>query len=337
MITVPVDLGDRRYDVIVGAGARHRLADVVPKGARRAAIVTQADIPVTVDPGMECCTLTIAEGERAKTLGTVEVLCRGLARFGLTRHDVVVAVGGGVVSDVAGFAASVYQRGTAYVNVPTTLVAQVDAAVGGKTGVNVVEGKNMVGTFWQPTAVLCDTDVLDSLPPREYLSGLGELAKYHFLGAGRLDELPIDERVARCVELKAKVVMADEREGGLGLRARLNYGHTLGHALEIAGAFDLRHGEAVGIGLVYAALLAERLGRIDEERVAYHREVVGNYGLPSALPDGSAAEVLLDLMARDKKRRGAQLTFVLDGPEGVEVVDVPLDVARAVLTEMGAS
>ncbi len=334
MITVPVDLGERRYDVLVGAGARQRLAEVLPNSARRAALVTQASIPVEADPGMECEKFTIADGEPAKTFGTIEVLCRGFARFGLTRHDVVVAVGGGVVSDTAGFAAAVYQRGTAYVNVATTLLAQVDAAIGGKTGVNIAEGKNMIGAFWQPSAVLCDTDVLKALPPREYLSGLGELAKYHFLGAGVLDDLPMDERVARCVELKARVVAADEREGGM--RATLNYGHTLAHALEVAGSFDLRHGEAVAIGLVYAAGLARRLGRIDDERVAYHRAVVGNYGLPAALPEGSTAAALIELMMRDKKRRGHMLAFVLDGPEGVEAVDVPVEAAREVLVEMGA-
>jgi len=335
VITVPVNLEERSYDVLVGDGARHRLPDVLPKRARRAAIVTQPSIPVEADPGIEGCTFPIAEGEAAKTFGTIEVLCRGFARFGLTRHDVIVAVGGGVVTDTAGFAAAVYQRGTPYVNVATTLLAQVDAAIGGKTGVNVAEGKNMIGAFWQPHAVLCDTEVLKALPPREYLSGLGELAKYHFLGADNLDELPIDERVARCVELKARVVAADEREGGL--RATLNYGHTLAHALEIAGAFDLRHGEAVAIGLVYAGLLARHLGRIDDDRVAYHRKVVETYGLPATLPDGSGADALLELMGRDKKRRGDDLAFVLDGPAGVETVDVGVEAARQVLVEMGAS
>jgi 5-deoxy-5-amino-3-dehydroquinate synthase len=335
VITVPVELGARRYDVLVGAGAIDRLDEVVPARARRAAIVTQAGIPVDVAPPVDSSTLTIRQGEAAKTMSTVEVLCRGFARAGLTRDDVVIAVGGGVVSDVAGFAAAVYQRGIAYVNVATTLLAQVDAAIGGKTGVNIVEGKNMLGAFWQPAGVLCDTEVLDTLPPREYLSGLGELAKYHFLGAEGLEGSPLDERVARCVELKARVVAGDEREGGL--RATLNYGHTLAHALEVAGAFDLRHGEAVGIGLVYAALLARSLGRIDDERVAYHRKVVGTYGLPTALPDDSEADALLALMARDKKRRGAELTFVLDGASGIEAVDVPVEVAREVLVAMGAT
>ncbi len=202
-----------------------------------------------------------------------------------------MAVGGGVVTDVAGFAAAAYHRGVPVVHVATTLLAQVDAAIGGKTGVNLPEGKNLVGAFWQPAAVLCDTEVLESLPPEEYRSGLGEMAKYAFLGAEGLADLPLAERVARCVEIKAAVVAADEREAGQ--RAVLNYGHTLAHALETHASdigADLRHGEAVAIGLVFAALLARRLGRIDDERVEDHRRVVDGYGLPAELPAGADAE-----------------------------------------------
>ncbi|HSL59987.1 MAG TPA: 3-dehydroquinate synthase family protein [Acidimicrobiales bacterium] len=324
MITVPVRLPDGRgYDVLVGDGARAALADVLPSGARRAAVVTQAGVGVDVDPGVEHRTFVIGEGEAAKSLATVEELCRGFAAWGLTRRDVVVAVGGGLVTDVAGFAAAVYHRGVPVVHVATTLLGQIDAAIGGKTGVNLPEGKNLVGAFWQPAAVLCDTEVLASLPPRELRSGLGELAKYHFLGGGDLDALPLADRVARCVQIKADVVAADEREGGR--RAVLNYGHTLGHALEIAGRFDLRHGEAVAIGLVYAAELAAALGRIDADRVAEHRRVVAAYDLPGRLPPGVDADELIDLMGRDKKALDG-LTFVLDGPQGVEPV-VGLDPA----------
>ena len=231
MITVPVSLGDRSYDVLIGRGARHRLLEVMPLGANRAAVVTQESVGVQVDPGVEHRVFVMGEGETAKDLETVEDLCRQFSRWGLTRGDVVVAVGGGVVTDTAGFAAAVYHRGVAWVAVATTLLAQVDAAIGGKTGVNLPEGKNLVGAFWQPAAVLCDTEVLESLPPEEYRSGLGEVAKCQFLpGGGGLADLPLDEKVARCVEIKARVVGADEREGGL--RAILNYGHTLAHALE---------------------------------------------------------------------------------------------------------
>jgi 5-deoxy-5-amino-3-dehydroquinate synthase len=341
VITVPVDLGARSYPVLVGRGARHRLIEVLPTGVSRAAIVTQAGIDVVVDAGVPQDTFTIDLGEVAKSLETVEELCRRFHRFGLTRADVVVAVGGGVVTDTAGFAAAVYHRGVSVVHVPTTLLGQVDAAIGGKTGVNLPEGKNLVGVFWQPAAVLCDTEVLETLPPREYRSGLGEIAKYHFLDdqvvrsghAGRDDlaDLPLDEKVARCVAIKAAacvqckadVVGEDEREGGR--RAILNYGHTLAHALETAGRYDLRHGEAVAIGLCFAARLANRLGRIDDDRVKEHDRVVVGYGLPTAIPPGHDPEALLRLMARDKKALTGY-TFVLDGRAGVEVVR---DVARA--------
>jgi 5-deoxy-5-amino-3-dehydroquinate synthase len=301
----------------VGHGARHRLLDVLPVGVQRAAIVTQPEVRVPVDPGVEHEIFVMDDGEDAKCMETVEDLCRRFARWGLTRDDVVVAVGGGVVTDMAGFAAAVYHRGVAVVHVATTLLGQVDAAIGGKTGVNLPEGKNLVGAFWQPAAVLCDTEVLETLSPREYLSGCGEMAKYHFLGGEGLEDLPLDERVAACVRIKADVVARDEREGGV--RAILNYGHTLAHALETAGRYDLRHGEAVAIGLVFAAELARRLERIDDGRVERHRKVVEGYGLPARLPADADPDTLMSLMGRDKKAT-AGLTFVLDGPGGVEPV-----------------
>ncbi len=328
MIRVEVRLsGGRSYPVLVGPGAVGELASVVPSGARRVAVVTQASIPVEVDPGVDHRVFTIGEGESAKTLSTVEDLCRAFAAWGLTRADAVVGVGGGVVTDVAGFAAASYHRGLPVVHVATTLLAQIDAAIGGKTGVNLPEGKNLVGAFWQPVAVLCDTAVLDTLPEREMSCGLGEMAKYHFLGGSdlggsdldgfALDGFALDERVARCIEIKAEVVAADEREAGR--RAVLNYGHTLGHAIETTGRYDLRHGEAVAVGLVYAAELGRALGRIDDERVAEHRRVVDGYGLSGSLPVGADPDELMVAMGRDKKAIDG-LTFVLDGPAGVEVV-----------------
>jgi len=346
MISVPVELGARGYGVTVGSGARHGLAALIGEllpGAERAAIVTQEAVPVKVDPGVPFEVHTVPPGEGAKSLATVELLCRGFARAGLSRADVVVAVGGGVVTDLAGFAAASFHRGTAYVNVATTLLAQVDAAIGGKTGVNLPEGKNLVGAFWQPRAVVCDTDVLASLPPREWASGRGEMAKYAFLGGGTPDatllDLDLPEQVARCAAIKARVVAADEREGDR--RMVLNYGHTLAHALE-ASAFDgpdgggLRHGEAVAVGLVFAALLARRLGRIDDDRVSLHRRVVDGFGLSAELPSGSPAGRLVEFMARDKKAHH-DLTFVLDGPDGPETVrGVGVSDVMATLAEMGA-
>jgi 5-deoxy-5-amino-3-dehydroquinate synthase len=315
--TIRVPLAERAYDVVIGSGARHELTRVLPAGVRRAAVVTQDAIPADVEPGVEHRVFTIAEGEAAKSLATIEQLCRGFSQWGLTRGDCVVAVGGGVVTDVGGFAAAVYQRGIPFVSVPTTLLGMVDAAIGGKTGVNLPEGKNLVGAFWQPAAVLCDTDVLATLPPREYRCGLGEMAKYHFLTGDDLGALDLEARVARCVEIKAEVVASDEREGGR--RAVLNYGHTLAHAIETAGAYELRHGEAVAIGLVYAAEVARRLGRIDAERVARHRAVVAGYDLPVALPPSLDPAELVALFGRDKKAISG-ITFVLDGPDGVEPV-----------------
>jgi 5-deoxy-5-amino-3-dehydroquinate synthase len=230
---------------------------------------------------------------------------------------VVVAVGGGLVTDLAGFAASTFHRGVPVVHVSTTLLGQVDAAIGGKTGVNLPEGKNLVGAYWQPHAVLCDTETLETLPPREYRNGLGEMAKYRFLGAPDLLDLELDARVAACVRIKADVVASDEREGGR--RMILNYGHTLGHAIEAASGFDLRHGEAVAIGLVFAAELALRLGRIDAARVVEHRRTVGAYDLPMTIPSGIDLDAVRTYIGRDKKAVHG-VTWVLDGPNGVEPV-----------------
>jgi 5-deoxy-5-amino-3-dehydroquinate synthase len=319
MITVRVPLGDRSYDVLVGHGTRHVLASLLPSTAKRAAIVTQEGIPLDVDPGLPVEMFTIGHGEQHKSLATIETLCRGFARFGLTRNDVVIGVGGGMVTDVAGYAAASWHRGVPVVHVSTTLVGMVDAAIGGKTGVNIPEGKNLVGAFWQPSGVVCDLDALATLPPREVRCGHGEMAKYHFLTGDDLLAMDEPERVARCVHIKADIVASDEREGGR--RALLNYGHTLAHALEIETDYALAHGEAVAVGLIYAAHLAHALGRIDSGRVEQHYEVVGgSYELSTALPNGLDATRLVELMGRDKKALGGGLTFVLDGPNGVGVV-----------------
>ena len=318
MIEIKVPLSEgREYPVLVGDNAREELDSVLPKDSQRVAIVTQENIGVNLNLEIANEIFLIPEGEEAKTLNTIESLCRSFTRWGLTRNDCIVGIGGGVVTDVAGFAAATYHRGTPVIHIPTSLLGQIDASIGGKTGVNLPEGKNLVGAFWQPTAVLCDTSVLDTLPEREMLSGYGEMAKYHFLGSGNLDDLNLEEKIARCVEIKAQVVASDEREAGT--RAILNYGHTLGHALETTENYDLRHGEAIAIGLVFAAELAYRLGRIDQDRVEEHRLVVDQYGLSSMMPQGIEPDVIMEVMARDKKAING-LTFVLDGPDGVEVV-----------------
>jgi 5-deoxy-5-amino-3-dehydroquinate synthase len=249
---VRVPLADRSYDVIVANGAIAHLDDVVPSSARRAVIVTQPGIPIRVDPGLPATTVEIGVGEHHKTLATVHTLCRAFAQAGLHRNDVVIAVGGGMVTDVAGFAAACYHRGTAVVHVPTTLLGMIDAAIGGKTGVNLPEGKNLVGAFWQPAGVLCDLDALASLPEREVRCGRGEMAKYHFLTGDDLRAMPIVDRVARCVEIKADIVGEDEREGGR--RVILNYGHTLAHALETATDHSIAHGRSAASTTIASAL-----------------------------------------------------------------------------------
>ena len=333
--TIRVDLADRSYDVIVGHGVRGELSSLLPATARRAAIVTQDGIPLSIDPGLAHEVFTIGRGEQHKTLATIETLCNGFAAMGLTRNDVVIGVGGGMVTDVAGFAAASWHRGIPVVHVPTTLLGMVDAAIGGKTGVNLTAGKNLVGAFWQPSGVLCDLDALATLAPREIRCGMGEMAKYHFLTGDDLLAMELADRVARCVEIKAAIVGADEREGDR--RVLLNYGHTLAHALEIASDFELAHGEAVAIGLIYAAHLGRVLGRIDERRVEQHYEIVRDaYELDTALPPYDHRE-LLALMGRDKKALDG-LTFVLDSLAGVDVVaGVSPDAVLEALRAMAAS
>jgi 5-deoxy-5-amino-3-dehydroquinate synthase len=331
LLRVTVPLGDRAYDAVVGDGAIAELESMLPPTASRVAVVTQEGVPLGwTSPDRSVETYTIGVGEAAKSLATIETLCRGFARQGLTRNDVVVGIGGGMVTDVAGFAAACWHRGTPVVHVATTLLGMVDAAIGGKTGVNLPEGKNLVGAFWQPSGVVCDLAALATLPEREMRCGLGEMSKYHFLTGDDLLAMDLDARIARCIEIKADVVASDEREGGR--RALLNYGHTLAHAIEIATDHDIAHGEAVAIGLIFAAELAMELGRVDEARVDDHRRIVaGEYGLRITPPERLDVDELLALMARDKKALSG-LTFVLDGPDGVEVVEgVPQAAVRATL------
>lgn len=324
--TVRVEMGDRSYPVHVGGGARHLLAGSLPARTRRVAVVTQEAVPSFLVPEFDSAAVsvhTIGSGEDDKSLSTVERLCREFSRAGLTRSDMVVGVGGGMVTDVAGFAAATYHRGVPVMHVATSLLAMVDAAIGGKTGVNIPEGKNLIGAFWQPTAVACDTDALASLPVRESDCGKGEMAKYHFIAREDLSVLPLEGRIARSVAIKAGIVAQDEREGGI--RALLNYGHTLAHALETLTDYSIAHGEAVALGLLFAAHLAEAMGRIDAARVEEHYRVVREvYGLGVVLP-GAVTDVrsVIDEMGRDKKALGS-LTFVLDSGRGLEVVeDVP--------------
>ncbi|MBJ7421274.1 MAG: 3-dehydroquinate synthase [Ilumatobacteraceae bacterium] len=313
-----VDLGTRSYPVVVGHGVVGEIDSLLPKTAKRAVIVTQKEIGFVVKPKIDSTTVLIGNGEQHKNLQTIEMLSQKFAEIGLTRNDVVIGLGGGMVTDVAGFAAASWHRGTPVLHVSTSLVGMVDAAIGGKTGVNIDQGKNLVGAFWQPCAVVCDLDALKTLPEREMRCGLGEVAKYHFLTGDDLLALEMPQRIARCVEIKAKIVAADERESGG--RALLNYGHTLAHALERSSNFSLAHGEAVAVGMIYAAHLAHAMQRISQARVEEHYKVIGQtYGLKVKPDERVNRKELIELMRHDKKAVSG-LTFVLDGASGIEVV-----------------
>ena len=338
MRTVTVNVGHTAYPVFVGHGARHELAGVLPPAARRVAVVTQDGIPASLVPsfgGADVSVHRIGAGEEHKSLSTVESLCRAFSREGLTRNDVIVGVGGGMVTDVAGFAASAYHRGIPVMHVATSLLGMVDAAVGGKTGVNIPEGKNLIGAFWQPSAVACDLDALDTLSAREQRCGMGELAKYHFIAREDLASLGLADRIARAVEIKARIVESDEREGGV--RALLNYGHTLAHAVESLTSYSIAHGEAVALGLLFAGHLGVRMGRIDAARLAEHYAVVrGTYSLDVRMPAGIDAGALIEEMGRDKKALSS-LTFVLDSARGLEVVPgVPAEMIEAAYADFVA-
>ncbi|HMG26165.1 MAG TPA: 3-dehydroquinate synthase [Acidimicrobiia bacterium] len=339
-ITVPVD---PPYDVVVGPGALREIATVL-RDRPRVGIVSQrtlveySDLVESVlgEAGARPILVTIADGETAKSLQSVEFICDELSTAGLLRGDALVALGGGVVGDAGGFAAAIYHRGIDIVQAPTTLLAQVDAAIGGKTAANLPAGKNLVGAFHQPIAVLADVDTLRTLPDREYRAGLGEVAKYAFLPeGGRLAKLLADEveqlctrnasvvteLIAECASIKAVYIAADPQER-TGKRAVLNYGHTLAHALEAVSGYDLLHGEAVAIGLVFADALALRRGLLSPAECAEHRAVLENIGLPTAVGMGRISRaVCIDQMHRDKKAKGG-LTFVLPGPDGFSPVDI---------------
>jgi 3-dehydroquinate synthase len=335
---------DPAYDVVVGDGALTRAAELLA-GRRKVAVVSQAGIADFHAPalltalhgaGVDTDLFLMGDGEDAKSLATVDDLCSQLAGWGLLRNDAIVALGGGVVGDTAGFVASVYYRGIDVVQAPTTLLAMVDAAIGGKTAVNLPEGKNLVGAFHQPIGVLSDVAALATLPPREYRAGLGEVAKYALMPGGEaVAALVHDHRqaivdreltvlghlVAASAAIKAAVVAADPHER-TGLRATLNLGHTLAHALESVGGYELLHGEAVAVGLVFAGALAGALERIDDTTVARYHDIVESLGLPTRVPGAADADALVASMRRDKKAVGG-LTFVLPGADGLDTVHDP--------------
>ena len=318
------------YDVVVGRGVVDRVGALLGEGVLRVLVVhgptvahLAGDVAAALQAGgLEVHLAPVPDAEAAKT-GTVAAdLWARLGRAGFTRSDAVVGVGGGSVTDLAGFVAATWLRGVLVVQVPTTLLGMVDAAVGGKTGINTAEGKNLVGSFHPPAGVLCDVDVLATLPEGDLIAGLAEVIKCGFIADPQILERvesdptavrrPHDpglrELIERAIRVKAEVVAADLREGSL--REILNYGHTFGHAIEQVEDYTWRHGDAVSVGMVYVAELARLAGHLDESLVARHRSILTAVGLPTTYR-GDRWDELLAAMRRDKKSRGATLRFVV--------------------------
>jgi 3-dehydroquinate synthase len=361
MPTVHVNLGPRSYDIEIGSGNLARVTQFVDTEIddAHAVIITDANVdemyaePVATalaDQGCEVDLLIIDAGEQSKAAEVASELWERMLEEGSDRKSTVVAVGGGVVGDLAGFIAATFARGLDFVQVPTTLLAQVDSSVGGKVGINLPGAKNMVGCFWQPRGVLIDVDVLQSLPEREFSAGMAEVVKYgviqdaeffgflerHVDAINARDAAVLTQIVERCCRLKADVVEQDEREL-TGVRAILNYGHTFCHALEAATGYEtLLHGEGVAIGMLCASRLAERLGRIDATLTKRQKDLLESFGLPTTLPEVSHEE-LIELMYHDKKVERGKLRFVLPSRLGhVEVVrDVSSDDIRTALGSSG--
>jgi 3-dehydroquinate synthase len=361
VVTETVSLGERAYPVRIGDGlVREAVA------AAAAARVSGARVLTVTSPGVRsalpgtCESLaahgpvhvTAADGETAKSTDELARVWDALAEAGLGRDGLVIALGGGVVGDLAGFAAASYLRGVGFLQVPTTLLAMVDSSVGGKTGINLPRGKNLVGAFAQPSAVLADTGLLRTLPGREFAAGMAEVVKYALLGdaglladlesAGRLrwDHPALPDIIRRCVRMKAAIVAGDERETAReGGRALLNLGHTFGHAIEAtAGYGAYLHGEAVAIGLRMAADLSRDLGRITAADAARVAAAIETQGLPTRLRAPLPADELLAAMRHDKKNRGGRIRFVLLDRLGGAVTadDVDPDAARVALVAAGA-
>jgi 3-dehydroquinate synthase len=324
------------YDVVVGRDLGEELPVLLGASVRRVAVIHPFALSPTVDrvrgalaaAGFETHLVEVPDGEQAKTAAVLQRCWASLGRAGFTRSDAVVSVGGGATTDLAGFVAATFLRGLRVVHLPTTLLAMVDAAVGGKTGINTDEGKNLVGAFCEPAGVLCDLARLESLPPAELVSGLAEVVKCGFIAdetilrlveadvAAALDPTSEQNRelVERAIRVKATVVAGDLREStsrgrDVG-REALNYGHTLGHAVERAERYTYRHGDAVALGMVFVAELARLAGRLDDDTADRHRETLASVGLPTRY-SGASWPTVHAAMKVDKKSRGDTLRFVI--------------------------
>lgn len=352
-----VGLGERSYPIHIQAGLLANIGtDLHQRNlGRRYAVISDSQVAglygqqfmdSLAAAGLAADLLTFPAGENSKNLATIADLSSRLAQQGFDRKDALIALGGGVTGDITGFLASIYLRGLPFVQVPTTLLAQVDSSVGGKTGVDLPEGKNLVGTFYQPKAVYIDLAVLRTLPKEQVLSGLAEVIKYGVIHDAdfftfleeqhqailALDNTVLGQLIARCCEIKAWVVEQDEQEGGL--RRILNYGHTIGHALEAASNFHLLHGQAVAIGMCAAAALAVRsalLAPAEGERIA---ALIRAYGLPTSIPSHLDRKLIQRYLLNDKKTVGGRVFYVLPECIGkVRVTDqVPSEDVEAVLT-----
>lgn len=356
MEKISVELGERSYSIAIGSNCLDGI------GGELTAFGLSPKIAVVSNPtvyalygervadslrkaGFELLTVTIPDGEQFKTLSTLNHIYDELLKFRLDRKSALVALGGGVVGDITGFAASTYMRGIAYVQVPTTLLAQVDSSVGGKTGVDHELGKNMIGAFWQPSLVWIDVETLTTLPERELLAGLAEVIKYGviydehlfgFLEAEKerivnLDRSALIHIIKRSCEIKADVVSKDERESGL--RAILNYGHTIGHAIETVTKYRrFLHGEAVAIGMHLEALLAGKLGLISGDQAARIKNLIESYGLSSEKPPDMKMQSIILSMQLDKKAVAGELKFVL--PTKIGAVEICRGVTDTAVREV---
>jgi 3-dehydroquinate synthase len=356
MQTLTVDLGDRSYPIHIGAGLLSQPALILPHlPQKRVAVVTNTTVaPLYLEQltatlqagGVTVTPIVLPDGEAYKNWETLNLIFDALLTQRAERKTTLIALGGGVIGDMTGFAAASYQRGVPFIQIPTTLLSQVDSSVGGKTGINHPLGKNMIGAFYQPQVVLADTDTLKTLPARELSAGLAEVIKYgliwdvEFLAwleanmdkLRALDAAAITRAIHRSCEIKAQVVGQDEREGGI--RAILNLGHTFGHAIETGmGYGNWLHGEAVAAGMVMAAETSRRMGWLTEADVMRTRALIRAAGLPDVAPD-LGVDTWLDYMGHDKKVEGGKMRFVLLKKLGEAVItgDVPSEVLRDVLT-----
>ncbi|MDT0316723.1 3-dehydroquinate synthase [Streptomyces millisiae] len=342
-ITVGATAGYAPYDVLVGRQLLGELPELIGKDARRVAVLHPEALAETgevlrqdlADQGYEAIAIQLPNAEEAKSAEVAAYCWTALGQTGFTRSDVIVGVGGGATTDLAGFVAATWLRGVRWIAVPTTVLGMVDAAVGGKTGINTAEGKNLVGAFHPPAGVLCDLAALDSLPVHDYVSGLAEVIKAGFIADPAILELVeadpeaartpagphTAELIERSIRVKAEVVASDLKESGL--REILNYGHTLAHAIEKNERYAWRHGAAVAVGMVFAAELGRIAGRLDDATADRHRAVLSSVGLPVTYR-GDQWPRLLETMRIDKKSRGDRLRFiVLDGLARPSVLESP--------------